>query len=76
MAENIKENDKLLAGFKRRYRKAGGISRLKRGADIPLAVHSGVEGDFTEATGRTGARDKPAAKNLCIDESEITASWR
>ena len=38
MAENIKENDKPLAGFKRRYRKAEGISRLKRGADIPIAV--------------------------------------
>jgi hypothetical protein len=31
-------NDKPLAGFKRRYRKAEGISRLKRGADIPIAV--------------------------------------
>lgn len=38
MAENIKENDKPLAGFKRRYRKAEGISRLKRGVDIPIAV--------------------------------------
>jgi hypothetical protein len=38
MAENIKENDKPLAGFKRRYRKAEGIKRLKRGADIPIAV--------------------------------------
>jgi uncharacterized protein DUF6441 len=38
MAENIKEHDKPLAGFKRRYRKAEGISRLKRGADIPIAV--------------------------------------
>jgi hypothetical protein len=38
MAENIKENDKPLAGFKRRYRKAEGISRLRRGADIPIAV--------------------------------------
>jgi hypothetical protein len=38
MAENIKENDKPLAGFKRRYRKAEGITRLKRGADIPIAV--------------------------------------
>jgi hypothetical protein len=27
-----------LAGFKRRYRKAEGIKRLKRGADIPIAV--------------------------------------
>jgi len=38
MAENIKENDRPLAGFKRRYRKAEGIKRLKRGADIPIAV--------------------------------------
>lgn len=38
MAENIKENDKPLAGFKRRHRKAEGIKRLKRGADIPIAV--------------------------------------
>lgn len=38
MAENIKEHDRPLAGFKRRYRKAEGISRLKRGADIPIAV--------------------------------------
>ncbi len=38
MAENIREHDRPLAGFKRRYRKAEGISRLKRGADIPIAV--------------------------------------
>ena len=38
MAENIKENDRPLAGFKRRYRKAEGIKRLKRGADVPIAV--------------------------------------
>jgi hypothetical protein len=38
MAENIVENDKPLAGFKRRYRKASGVKRLKRGADIPIAV--------------------------------------
>lgn len=38
MAENIKENDKPLAGFKRRHRKAEGIKRLKRGADIPIAI--------------------------------------
>ena len=38
MAENIKEYDRPLAGFKRRYRKAEGIKRLKRGADIPIAV--------------------------------------
>ena len=38
MAENIKEHDRPLAGFKSRYRKAQGIKRLKRGADIPIAV--------------------------------------
>ncbi|MBK9443121.1 MAG: hypothetical protein IPN53_18280 [Comamonadaceae bacterium] len=38
MAENIKEHDRPLAGFKRRYRKAEGIKRLKRGADIQIAV--------------------------------------
>jgi hypothetical protein len=38
MAENIKEHDRPLAGFKRRYKKADGIKRLKRGADIPIAV--------------------------------------
>lgn len=38
MAENIKEHDRSLAGFKRRYRKAEGIKRIKRGADIPIAV--------------------------------------
>lgn len=38
MAENIRDSDKPLAGFKRRYRKAEGIKRLKRGADIPIAV--------------------------------------
>jgi hypothetical protein len=38
MAENIKEHDQPLAGFKRRYRKAEGIKRLKRGADVPIAV--------------------------------------
>lgn len=38
MAENIKEHDRPLAGFKRRYRKADGIKRLKRSADIPIAV--------------------------------------
>ncbi|MGA4329057.1 DUF6441 family protein, partial [Ralstonia nicotianae] len=27
-----------LAGFKRRYRKAEGVKRIKRGADIPIAV--------------------------------------
>lgn len=38
MAENIAENDRPLTGFKRRYRKAESIKRLKRGADIPIAV--------------------------------------
>lgn len=38
MAENIKEHAQPLAGFKRRYRKAEGIKRIKRGADIPIAV--------------------------------------
>ena len=38
MAENIREHDPPLAGFKRRYRKAEGIQRLRRGADIPIAV--------------------------------------
>jgi len=38
MAENIKEHDRPLAGFKRRYKKAEGIKRLKRGASIPIAV--------------------------------------
>ena len=38
MAENIKEQDRPLAGFKRRYRKAEGIKKLKRGADVPIAV--------------------------------------
>ncbi len=38
MAQNLKESTQSLAGFKRRYRKAEGIKRLKRGADIPIAV--------------------------------------
>jgi len=38
MAENIREHDRPLAGFKRRYRQAAGLARLKRGADIPIAV--------------------------------------
>jgi hypothetical protein len=38
MAENITEHDRVLSGFKRRYRKAEGIKRLKRGADVPIAV--------------------------------------
>ncbi len=38
MAENLKEYDRPLAGFKRRYRRSEGVKRLKRGADIPIAV--------------------------------------
>lgn len=45
MAENIKEHDRTLSGFKRRYRnslRAEGLSgkslRLKRGTDVPIAV--------------------------------------
>ena len=45
MAENIKEHDRPLSGFKRRYRnslRAEGLSgkslRLRRGADVPIAV--------------------------------------
>ena len=38
MAENIEDHDRTLSGFKRRYRKAEGIGRLKRGDDIPIAV--------------------------------------
>ncbi len=38
MAENIQEHDRPLAGFKRRYRKAQGVKRIKRGADVPIAV--------------------------------------
>lgn len=38
MAENIKEHDRPLRGYKARYRKAEGIERLKRGADIPIAA--------------------------------------
>ena len=38
MAENIAEHDRVLSGFKRRYRKAAGIKKLKRGADVPIAV--------------------------------------
>lgn len=38
MAKNLREHDRPLAGFKRRYRQAAGIKRLQRGADIPIAV--------------------------------------
>ena len=54
MAENIAEHDRPLAGFKRRYRKAEGIKRLKRGADIPIAVLV-PEGGAEEAAGRRAA---------------------
>ena len=38
MAEKIKEHDRPLSGFKRRYRKDMGLKRLKRGSDVPIAV--------------------------------------
>ncbi|MEF9388620.1 DUF6441 family protein [Ralstonia solanacearum species complex bacterium KE056] len=38
MAENIGEHDRPLMGFKRRYRKTEGVKRIKRGADVPIAV--------------------------------------
>lgn len=38
MAENLKEYDRPLAKIKRSYRQAEGISRLKRGTDVPIAV--------------------------------------
>ena len=38
MAENIKGTRPATVGFKRRYRKAEGIKRLARGADVPIAV--------------------------------------
>lgn len=38
MAENIAEHDRPLARFKRGFRKSEGISRLKRGDAIPIAV--------------------------------------
>ena len=38
MARNLKEHDRVLSGFKRRHRKAEGIKKLKRGADVPIAV--------------------------------------
>lgn len=38
MAENIAEHDRVLSRFKSRHRKAQGIKKLKRGADIPIAV--------------------------------------
>jgi hypothetical protein len=38
MAENLREHDRPLAGFKRRYRQAAGLKRLQRDADIPIAV--------------------------------------
>lgn len=38
VTENVGEHDRPLAGFKRRYRKAEGVKRIKRGADVPIAV--------------------------------------
>jgi hypothetical protein len=38
MAENQREYDKPLSGFKRRYRNATGTKRLRRGVDVPIAV--------------------------------------
>lgn len=37
-AENIGENDKQLGRFKRVARRSAGVKRLKRGADVPIAV--------------------------------------
>lgn len=37
-AENIPENSAQLAGFKRTYRKTLGGGRVKKGADVPVAV--------------------------------------
>jgi hypothetical protein len=38
MAENQREYDRPLSGFKRRFRQATAGGRLKRGADVPIAV--------------------------------------
>jgi hypothetical protein len=38
MAENQKEYDRPLSGYKRRYRQASGLGRMKRGAEVPIAV--------------------------------------
>ena len=38
MAENQREYDRTLAPYKRRHRRATGGGRLKRGADVPIAV--------------------------------------
>jgi hypothetical protein len=38
MAENQREYDRTLARYKRRHRRATGSGRLKRGADVPIAV--------------------------------------
>lgn len=38
MAENIAEHDRPLARFKQGFRKSEGLSRLKRGDAIPIAV--------------------------------------
>ncbi len=38
MAENIKEHDRVISGSKRRFKKATGVGRLKRGSNVPIAV--------------------------------------
>jgi hypothetical protein len=38
MAENIAEHGRVLAAAKRRYRKAEGVKRIKRGEAVPIAV--------------------------------------
>lgn len=38
MAENIRENDRVLYGFKRAYRQRTGKKRLNRGQSIPIAI--------------------------------------
>ena len=38
MAENIRENDRALARFKRGERLRSGQKRLRRGQEIPIAV--------------------------------------
>jgi hypothetical protein len=38
MAENIKQHDRVISGPKRRFKKSTGVGRLKRGANVPIAV--------------------------------------
>jgi len=38
MAENLRENDRELARFKRAERGRTGVKRLQRGQEIPVAV--------------------------------------